>query len=304
MISKMVTDRQKHADYLADALEKHAAQATSRFSDLVRPHLQEGEEIPDLVFFQELLQRHLAAVRRDLVAVDDLHHMEQKNDKEAREARDLAVSDLASLLARLRLTVKGVCGSDTCGRVLDLDGAVPRDPVVLQRYSRRVVERLESGSLAEQLSDKKSSILGGVSIDATSWVRFIEEPLGRLEQALKQLSREGRDTIESQLAKNTQMANYDRAYRSTARILENVCRFVGMDELAQKVRPPSHRRSSSEASEDGGSGTGDSDAGDSDDGISGSRESPEEAPPPLQSLFHDDLKPERFGQDPKPDALH
>jgi len=268
MISKMVTDRQKHANFLAEALEKHAAQATSRFSDLVRPHLQEGEEIPDLVFFQEILQRHLAAVRQELVAVDDLHHMEQKSDKQAREARNLAVSELAALLARLRLIVKGVCGSETCGRVLDLDGAVPRDPVVLERYGQRVVERLESGSLEGQ-----TSLLEGVSIDAASWVGLIQEPLGRLQQALGQLSKEGRDTIQSQLAKNTHLADYDRAYRSSARILENVFRFVGMDELAAKVRPPSHRRSP----------TGDPVAPDSGGPDSG---------PPLQTLLPEELEPE------------
>ena len=287
MISKMVTDRQKNANVLTAALKKHAARAGSRFSDLVRPYLQEGEEIPDLVFFQELLQRHLAAVHEDLVAVDDLHHQEQQDDQAVREARDLAVSDLTALLVRLRFIVKGVCGADSCGKVLDLEGAVPRDPVVLQRYARRVVERLESGSLGAQ-----KSILEGVSIDVAPWIRLIEEPLGRLEEALGQLSDESRDTIESQLAKNAQMADYDRAYRSSARILENVFRFVGMDELAARVRPPSHRRSS----------PGDPVATDPDPGAVSSRDRPEELAPPLQLLPLEELKPERVHSDTSPVA--
>jgi len=237
MVSKMVTDRQKTARALASALTEHAAGAHARFSDLVQPYLREEEQTPDLVLFQELLQRHLAAVRENLVGVDTLHHWEQLDDQQVRAKRDQAVLDLSSLLVRLRSTVKGACGAGSYGTVLGVEEYVPRDPEVLQRYASLVKERLETGSL-----DAQTLTLEGVSIDATPWIRLIEEPLSRLSQALDLLSGEKRGTIESQLAKNALMADYDRAFRNGAQILQSLFRFVGMDELAERVRPSSNRR--------------------------------------------------------------
>jgi hypothetical protein len=242
-----LTDRQKTANVLAATLTKHAEKAHARFTDLVTPHLLEGEKVPDLVFFQELLQRHLTAIRKALVEVDDLHHRERQDDQELRATRDQAVSELAALLARLRFAVKGACGAESCGRVLGFEGSVPRDPVVLQRYVVLVKERLESGSVAEQTSTVEE-----VSIDSAAWIRRLEEPLSRLELALEQLSGDRRDTLEQQLAKNALLADYDRAHRSGAHILENVFRFVGLDEFAERVRPSPTRRSSPGPTEEEG----------------------------------------------------
>ena len=246
MVSKMVTDRQKSANALAATLTKHAEKAHARFSDLVQPYLREGEQVPDLVFFQELLQRHLAAIRKELVAVDDLYHQERQDDQELRGIRDQAVSEIVSLLVRLRRVVQGACGAESYGKILGIEESVPRDPVVLQRYANLVKERLESGPL-----DGKTPILEGVALDPTAWALLLEEPLSRLGQALDLLSGESRDTLDSQLEKNALMAGYDRAYRSGANILENVLRFVGLDELAERVRPSPYSRPTPALPEEG-----------------------------------------------------
>jgi len=237
MVSKMVTDRQKTARALASALTEHAAGAQARFSALVQPYLREEEQIPDLTLFQELLQRHLDAVRGNLVEMDSLHHWELLDDQKIRENRNQAVLDLSSLLVRLRSTVKGAYGAGSYGKVLGVEDLVPRDPQRLQRYATLVKEHLEAGSL-----DEETPTLEGVSLDPIPWIRLIEEPLSRLSQALDLLSGEKRSTIDRQVTKNGLMFDYDRAYRNGTQILQSLFRFVGMDELAERVRPSSHRR--------------------------------------------------------------
>lgn len=242
MPSKMVTDRQKNATVLSAALKKHAGKTTDRFTRLVEPYLREGETVPDLIFFHELLQRRLAAVRQELVEVDDLLERERMEDSLAREQRDTAAAELVRVFVRLRHLVKGACGSDRCGEILSLDGAVPDDPVVLQRLGHNALARLKEGAFEGSEQD------AGVNFNTQVWVGRIEGPLARLDQALGHLSEENQDTYDRQAAKNSLMVEYDKAYLTCARLLENFFRHVGMDELATKVRP-SQRTSNGEPEE-------------------------------------------------------
>jgi len=294
MTSKMVTDRQKHATALTAALHTHAATASSRFQRLIEPYLREGEQIPDLIFFQELLQRRLAGLRKDLVQVDDQNHRELQEDTKARETRDQSVTELTSLLISLRLTVKGVCGAKRCGEILDLEGPIPRDPVVLQRHAHRVLERLQQGSV-----ESASMALPGVTLDSGPWIEVLEEPLQRLDEALERLSNEQRDTIESLRSKQSLLTDYDRAYGTSARILENFFQHVGLDFLAQRVRPGI--RSSGSASSTEGILAAPAPPESESSGAAAPPD-PVASPPQPQPLLGE-LKPERIPEGPDVDAV-
>ncbi len=198
----------------------------------MEPHLREGEQVPDLIFFHELLQRRLGAVYQQLAEVDYLLETEQLEDSQARQQRDRAASELVNLFVRFRYTVKGVCGADLCDQVLALEGPVPKDPVVLQRLAHNAVTRLREGALETPEAD-----LGGVAVYSDAWIEMLEKPLRGLDAALAHLSDQNQDTFERQAAKNALMGEYDKAYLTCARLLENLFQHVGMDELAGRVRP-------------------------------------------------------------------
>jgi len=232
MVSKMVTDRQKSAAALDAALATHAEEASANFALMLEPFVDDGGPVPDLQRFQGLLQRRLAGLASSLVDADEVHVSEQEGDQASRQERDDAVAEIRPLITVIRTLLEAGCGAGTCARLFSLTGLTPRDPVVLQRITRRMVNRFSSESfvLAEITAP-------GVQLDTKSWVAKLEPPLLRLEASLGRLLKEGRESIDTRLAKSGAMTEYDRAYGSTARILEELFRYVGLTDKADTMRP-------------------------------------------------------------------
>jgi len=243
MISKMVTDRKKTATDLGAALHVHTSEASAALQEMLEPFLLEGDTVPDLPMLQRLLGRRLAFLKAQLVDADERHSAGQRGDKVLRQIRDDATRELANLIGRLRGAVDRVCGQSVCQSLWGLEGAMPRDPVVVQSVTTRVLTELRKGSF--QLTGDP---LPGFQMDPIAWVERLEKPMARLDEALDQLAQENRETLESNLAKSRILAEYDRSYQATARILEEFFRYVGITDLSERVRP--NQRSQASESEE------------------------------------------------------
>jgi hypothetical protein len=230
MYSKMVTQREKSADALSGVLASHTNEAADLFREMLAPHLDEGDSVPDLAQMQILLDRRLATLRRRLVSADRSHFGERKGDSTLRDERDTAVTELVQLLYRLRNIVDRACDGEVCKDLWGLEGTLPRDPAAVRNVTGRVVEQLRDPSF------ELPEALPGVALDPTPWIALLEEPLERLDQALKQLAQERGETARSQVSKDEALEDYDRAYQATARLFEDLFRLVGMTKLAGKVR--------------------------------------------------------------------
>jgi len=232
----MVLNREKTSADLSGVLASHADEAAAMFADMVQLDLDEDRGVPDLSEFQRLLSRRLERLRKELVRADEIHRTERIEDQQLRIRRDEAAAELSRLLSAIRVGLEGPCGAESSKDLLGLEGSVPRrDPVALRRLATRTVERLRSGRF--QLP---ASALPGFSFDPAAWIPLLEEPLDRLETALEGLSREKSTTTGKQLDKSDLIAEYDRAYSATARLLENFFRYIGKTGLAQRVRPSRH----------------------------------------------------------------
>lgn len=234
MSSKMVTDRQKNAANLLAVLDKHSAEANHTLATLVAPHLQEGEEAPDIVQLQEMLRRNLAHLDRRLVQADDANLNERRENRIQRRRRDKAARQVSELISRLRQAVDAACGSEACADLLGIEGPTPRDPVVLHRLGVRVL-----GSLQEKAVEEADSTLPGFGWDPVETIASLEGPVASLGEALSHLTLERRDRVSTYLRKRQAMKEYDVAYTSLARVMENLFRHTGLTDLAERVRPSS-----------------------------------------------------------------
>lgn len=281
MASKMVTDRQKKATALGAVLDHHAREATETFIREMETELRGDEQVPDLHLFQELLLRRLQRNAQALVEADEQHRQEKKDDVTHRKTRDSAVEELTPILTRLSKAVEMACGAGSCNELLDLDKVIPRDPVVLHRHVERVLRKLRN-----QGFEAPGTTLVGFHISGEEWIPLLEEPNRRLGEALFHLSRESRQTVDTQRQKNAAFKRYDRTYLASARILESFFRYIDLDDLAEKVRP--RRRSS-------GSSRRPAPAPEA--------PSPEPSGGPVSARLGPDLKPGR-GQDRDPTRFH
>jgi len=249
MYSKMVTQREKSADALSGVLASHTNEASALFTEMLAPYLDEGGSVPDLAQMQDLLARRLATLRSNLVSADRSHFGERKGDSTLREERDAAVTELVKLLSRLRFIVDNACNTQVCKDLWGLDGTLPRDPAAVRNIAGRVVEQLRGPSF------ELPGALAGVSLEPAPWSDLLEEPLQRLDQALKGLSKERGETARSQVSKDQALEEYDHAYQATARLFEDLFRLVGMTKLAKTVRdrrrsPPGSKDDEPEGSTD------------------------------------------------------
>jgi hypothetical protein len=232
MPSKMIIRRQKSASALEAAALGHAGRTGDAVARAFAPFTEEGEAFPDLEYLQRLCARALAHHQRELVLKDEAHLAELSDGAGARDRRDRAAAALLGLLVTLRATCRGAFGWRNADRLLGLGGAMTRDPVVLARKGHRVLEVLRSEAF--QLPPPR---LPGLLLDVSGWGTQLEEPLLELEAALDEVARDRRRAETTLVAKQEAMADYDRFFRQVSRLLEDLCRLGGLDDLADRLRP-------------------------------------------------------------------
>ena len=241
MASKTIIDREKTAEHLQGALQVHGPEAAAELARALEPEAAGDLEVPDMEAFQVLLQRRLATSRRRLVAADEAHLEDLRRLKTLRRSRDAAVRELRRLLASLRQGVDAFYGPGASAGALLLEGPTPRDPVALSRTAARVADHLEEAPIPIP-----ESAIPGVDLHPLRWIDLIRLPLARLDRSLKSLAEERRDAVDSLLAKNAAKREYDRLYSASTRMLQEFFRYVGMDEMAETIRPRRRRRSAAQ----------------------------------------------------------
>lgn len=107
MPSKMVTDRQKSAAAVHAAAETHATAVHQSRAALLAPFLHPSQQMPDLRLVQLLLGRLIASRSTGMVAADEAHLAELRDDADPRRQRDVAAAAVHDALTLLRRGGRG-----------------------------------------------------------------------------------------------------------------------------------------------------------------------------------------------------
>lgn len=234
MRSKMVTDRLKAHDSVAEALRQLSAKVGKQAEALLAPHLKKGEQMPDLALFAALLERMLGDRAAKMDAADARHNDELADDGEPREERDTAAAELYSAVVDVKDGVGTVFGPKWVAK-LKIPAEVPRDPATLARTSADVRKALAETKLP------KPRLLGIKSFDVAPWIEQLDEPTKRLEKALKDVTREAREAQATLVEKTRAIAGYDAAFSTGVTCAAGLLRLVGEHEHAARLRPSERR---------------------------------------------------------------
>jgi len=266
---KIVTKEHLTALDVAASARQFKDQVQDGISTLLTASLQDGETLPDLAFFQELLGRLLERSGNGLAGVDESYTQRLVTAAAQRVRRDELKEKL-----RLRMT-------DT--RAL-LDRAVPSKTLNAFLRQRRFssvkpLELVQSArDMVNTLRDPQHGLdnLAGSSFSsASALASMLEAEANELEQVLQQLSPQKKASQEGLEDKTDKVTTAKARNRRCADALFGLYRLAGLDFHAARVRARVRRRTAS------GGASGEATNGASGETSGGSAVAPQEVPLPV-----------------------
>jgi flagellar hook-basal body complex protein FliE len=235
MPSKKVTDRKKSAEIVVAAARSHGAAVQNAASQTLRLVMKKDEATPDFTTIAEYLARSLERVTDTMIAADDAHEAELRDDAAPREQREAGAAALSEAIGEMREIGVGLLGSKAIGS-LGLNAPSPRDPAGLARFAAQI-----SITLRNFDAKKIKSRVRGASFHADEWAERIDELRSPLDKALADVAREQREAIATQSAKDKAIEAYDDVFGRTANLLSALLRYGGDEALAKRLRPSARR---------------------------------------------------------------
>jgi len=256
MPSKMIVDKQKSTRSVVAVGETNADSVGERMKRELLAYLKKSEIMPDFALMMRLLGRALEDRMRAMVAADEAHEAELRDDEAPRAGRDASGERLGTQLAGLRDATSSIYGAPTAA-ALGIPGEIPRDPAMLLQVGRNTVGAAIRVKLPKPL-------LPGASLDLKVIAQQLASTCDDLAGHLADVAREQREAQVTQAAKNQSVDLYHASFTGTADIYTGFLGYTGNTELAERVRP-SRRRPGTTASGDESDGrtpgTGPSGAG-------------------------------------------
>lgn len=246
MSTKAVTERQKSTEVVISAGEVNASAIEDAFKARYHEHLRKGESMPSISTLVHLLLRRLQASTEHLVAADETHEAELRDDVEPRKLRDAASQALRTRIVEVRGGLEGIYGAATA-REAGFIGETPYDPVLLSRLAQTSIKALPRLKLPKPRLDVGPP-------DLTKLAAELKKLDDELNKHLKTVKREEGEAAVTLLAKTQAMTEHDTDFAAAASLLEGLLIVAGKPELADRVRPPKREKPGA-AVEEGSGGT-------------------------------------------------
>lgn len=237
MVSIATADRVKDVQAVNASVETHGAAVAAGIVAALAPLLREGETMPDVAFFFELVGRKMVQEAGELSAADDAHEAELADDPPWRAKRDAASTAVRGTLVDLRDAVTTAHGPDAA-RLLALADPPSFEPTVLAEEAPRVLGKLRDETLALPPPKRR-----GVKVDLGEIAEDIDAGLGELAEALAVLRREGRESERTVTAKHRALAAFDAVVGPGTALIVAAFRLGGRGDLADRVVPAAAKRS-------------------------------------------------------------
>ncbi len=234
---RMVTLGEKEVLRIAGNAGTNAERMAKALSDRWRRALPKDQKYIDVHQLQLCVRDDLHRQRREIHVIEQEHLAQLADDRLERGVRDVAIPQLRGRLVGIQRLFDGAFGAGSSSGVFgDETVTIPRDPFPLLRLGHLAHERLTDPAFVLPESE-----LVGVKLTPRSLAKSFEEPLATLDAALVGLDEKLPATNVSLAEKTRKLDELKTQVGIAARFLEALYHLAGFSDLAQRVRPSTHR---------------------------------------------------------------
>jgi hypothetical protein len=239
--SKAVVDRIAISRTVAESLKQHAPEIAEGLERALFPSgVPQNLTVADVVV---ALRNALARATENMVLADSAHQTELADDVAPRALLDQRADMLKSFLISLRATLISTYGS-TVALAYAIPPQIPDDPEVLLRVAVGVERLLRERSLVETPKIKS------LAIAPLAVAEDLAVAIAELRRALSDVTREQREALVSESARERALIDWFCTYIATAEIACGLYTISGHAELAEGLRPTTRRLSGLPEEED------------------------------------------------------
>ena len=234
-LSKMVNRRHKAAKCLRSAVRTHGHRPAKALEERMAAVLEDGEQVPDVMHFIDVLSRLLESEVDKLETTDDDRSAGNAAAQSVRKGyRNPAADELRRMIVDLRKSLNGIYGTKETNDILGIKGRTPRGYEDLLYFGKLLVIRLPAVQLPEPKVD--------MGIYPETWAAKLKPLVERLDAQLEAVDSRNWDEGMAVDARNQQIGEFDRDYVPVTRLIECVYVLGGDARLTRYLRPWLGRR--------------------------------------------------------------
>jgi hypothetical protein len=240
--------RKKSSEFVESAIAIHGSGIGLALTEKLSQELREGEVMPDITLFLELMARRMGRFRTQLLERAAEHFQELAADAAFRKARDEAMADLTRVYIATRQTVAlGYSPEDAA--TLGFEPNVATDPAQMELQVQRLL-----ANFAKPEAQELRPVITTVQFVPAEGETMFRPHLDKLITARAGLNRDKRKADETLMAKNDAVTVNDQEFGQISRCIETAFAFAGREDLARRVRPSTRRLGRRQEVEDGDEG--------------------------------------------------
>lgn len=227
--------RKQSSNFVEKAILIHRGGVAETLTEKLAAEMQEGEEMPDVSFYLELMGRRMGRFRTDLVRTSRDHLDVLTAIDEFRALRKEAMDELTRAYVTARHAVSsGYSPEDAAA--FGFESNVATTPAQMELQIERLLANIEKPEV--RLSEP---LYPAVTFDPAEGEATFRPLLDKLISARVGFDEARRRAEGTLLAKNEAVAANDLEFGQISRCVESHFALAGRGELAKRVRPSSRR---------------------------------------------------------------
>ncbi len=232
-LSSMVRRRREAAKHLWYAVEAHGELAVKGLEKRMAAVLEEGEPMPGVRHFLDVLCRMVVGASEELDAADSERWTGTLAVQSQRSRRNPLFLELRQKIVDLRDSLKGLYGARLAGVILGIKGRTPRGFEELLYYAGWLEQRLRTIELPPGKVN--------MGLDPVGWADELKPLVEALSESLDRVEDGGRGEEWAVVARNRKIGEFDADLGPITRLVESVYLLGGQTELSRRLRPSFRR---------------------------------------------------------------
>ncbi len=234
-LSSMVNRRHKAAHHLRGGVTAHGLRPAKALEERMAAVLEEGEQVPDVAHFIDVLSRMLVREAEKLEMADGARWNGTSAAQSVRRFyRDPAADELRQMIVDLRKCLTGMYGTSRANDLLGITGRTPRGVEELLLFGRHLLVALSMIELPEPRVDLGAS--------PRTWARKMKPLVERLGEHFAAVRSRNWSRDIAVEERNDQLGDFDGTYGPVLRLIESVYLLGGEARKARLLRLRFRRR--------------------------------------------------------------